>query len=409
MQIYQQHLWSALTTLTCFATARTLKQALAQHGSLSQLHDILQHLDLLDGFARAENVTLLAMTDAAILFLADWGINLTTTNPEVARSILQYHFLEGAYSSAAIGLHEDAQLIPSMLRPPHFTNVTNGPVVKLMRGDSRDSIGLESGLQNRLRTEEANVYYDGGIIHTIDRNLVLPHNLSETSNVGGLDEFWHLVEKSGSRVGLESLKDATFLIPSNNAIWNARPKLNMLTPTELAEVICNHALDQVLYHSAVGYENDNYATLYGDYITIRKTKHEIMIVNDVQVSRQDVLVYGGVAHIIDSVLIPEKLVRVDPSRSTTEDFPMVHAYSLNNIFPGCTIAWLLGFFVSQSVASPVFHGSLVLALYIVALFTSRRWQDAHRRFILRRTGNGGDSARVISRSADKDDEPCSAN
>lgn len=294
--------WTAFLTTTA---ARTLQETVAQHSSLHMLHGILDTLGLFSTFSKAENATFLAMTDTAIQFLTDWGIDLTAVDPDVARSILQYHVLEGRHSSAKIGEAAGAQLVHSILRPPHFTNVSAGPMVKLRRGEHGNSVLVESGLQTTFPIVEADIRYDGGIIHTIDRNLVLPHNLLETTNVGSLQAFWRLVERSKLQARLESLKDTTILIPSDNAIREALSSLEKLDPAELADVLANHALpNHILYHNAVGETVETYQTLNGQHITVRRSVAGHMLVNDAAVLRHDILIYGGIAHVIDGLLVP---------------------------------------------------------------------------------------------------------
>ncbi|KAF4440590.1 MFP1 protein [Fusarium austroafricanum] len=266
--------------LSC-ASAQSLGQALASHGSLSTLHGLLVDLDLLSGFEAAQNATLLAMTDEAIIGLANWGLNMSLIDAEIARGILKYHFLEGLYTSADPSLRADTQLVPSVLRPPVLTNVTDGPVVKLSAGGVSNSIRVESGLQKVLQTVDADIYYDSGVVHAIDSNLVLPHNISETTNIGKLLEFWGIIEKSQTRELLETLRDATIFLPNDKAVRKGRPVLDSLEPEQLAAVVLNHAIpNRVLHHTAFAGEEKEFTTLSGMKVRVRRDLKGHIRVND---------------------------------------------------------------------------------------------------------------------------------
>ncbi|KAK1522190.1 MFP1 protein [Colletotrichum costaricense] len=285
------------------ASAKSLSQALISHGSLSMLHDLLKDLDLLERFQTAERSTFLAMTDDALVGLANWGLNMSTIDPALASAILEYHFLEGVFTSSDPSLKTDAQLAHSVLRPPILTNVTDGPAVKLSIIDG--SLSAESGIQKVMPINESDITYDNGVLHTIDSNLVLPHNLSETTNLGNLHKFWDLVERSKTREILEAMKDVTVFLPDDKAVRQWSSALGSLTPEQLATIVANHAIpNRVLYHSAFSAEGNEYKTLSGMKVTVSRDSRGNIFVNEAKILKEDVLIFGGVAHILDGVLVP---------------------------------------------------------------------------------------------------------
>lgn len=287
------------------ASAKSLSQALISHGSLSMLHDLLKDLGLLEKFQTAERSTILAMTDDALIGLANWGLNMSTIDPALARAILEYHFLEGVFTSSDPLLKTDVQLAHSLLRPPILTNVTDGPVVKLSIID--DSLSAESGIQKVMQINESDITHDNGVLHTIDSNLVLPHNLSETTNLGNLYKFWDLVERSKSREILEAMKDVTVFLPDDNAVRQWSSALGSLTPEQLATVVANHAIpNRVLYHSAFSAGGNEYKTLSGMRVTVSGDSRGNIFINEAKILKKDVLIFGGVAHILDGVLVPSR-------------------------------------------------------------------------------------------------------
>lgn len=297
------------TTLQLTSTT-SLGQILRRHGSLSLLHEVLVKLDLLPGYEEAHNVTFLAMNDEAIMYLADWGVNLTQIDPNIARVILDYHIVEGAHlSEELLRQNHEHQIAHSILRPPVFTNVSDGPAVKLMSRRPHDANKLvtliaQSGLQSVSNIVDVDFRYDSSVLHVIDRNLVLPHNISETTNiVNKLHEFWRLIDKAQSRELLEELRDTTIFLPTDAAVQEVLPSLDSLTPEQLAAVIANHVVpNYVLYHTQFTSRAQEYSTLSGKTISVTRQSADNALVNGTNILEEDILIYGGVAHVIDEVL-----------------------------------------------------------------------------------------------------------
>lgn len=303
-----------ISTSLQLTSATSLGQTLRRYGSLSLLHQVLVELDLLSGYEEAYNVTFLAMNDEAITYLADWGLNLTRIDPNIARVIFDYHIVEGVHlSEELLRQNCELQIAHSILRPPVFTNVSDGPAVKLMSRRPHDAnkpatLIAQSGLQSISNIVDMDLRYDSGVVHVIDRNLVLPHNISETTNlVNKLHEFWRLINKSQSRELLEQLRDTTIFLPDDAAVQEALPALDLLTPEQLAAVIANHVVpNHVLYHTQFTSRAQEYSTLSGKTISVTRKSADKILVNKATILEEDILIYGGVVHVIDKVLFSEQ-------------------------------------------------------------------------------------------------------
>ncbi|KAF4843292.1 Fasciclin-like arabinogalactan protein [Colletotrichum siamense] len=268
------------------------------------LHDLLMELNLMSTFEAAKNSTLLAMNDDAFDYLANWGMNLSSIDPELARGIMKYHFLDGFYTSTNPLLGMGTQLIHSVLRPPILTNVSDGAVVKLTAADNENPFRVECGIQKVLPIVEADIYYDSGVLHTISENLVLPHNLSETTNLGNLERFWSLVQKAQMSELLESFRDTTIMLPSNEAMEKYKFHLESLGPADLRTTINNHVIpNRVLYHMNFGAGSEEVTAVSGLKLKLSRDSVGRLFVNHAQVLKQDVLIYGGVSHVLDNVLL----------------------------------------------------------------------------------------------------------
>ncbi|WDK10727.1 fasciclin domain-containing protein [Colletotrichum graminicola] len=267
------------------------------------LHDLLVELDLISMFEEARNSTLLAMNYDAFEYLAKWGMNLSSIDPEFARGIMKYHFLMGSYDSTNALLGIETQLVHSVLRPPILTNVSDGAVVKLTADDDEGPFRVECGIQKVLPIVEADIYYDSGVLHTIGENLVLPHNLSETTNLGNLDKFWSLLQKAQMSELLESLQDTTIMLPSNEAVEKCISQLESVTLGDLRATINNHVIPKrVLYHTAFETSGAEVTALSGLKLNLSRDSAGRLFVNQSRVLKQDVLIYGGVSHVLDKTL-----------------------------------------------------------------------------------------------------------
>lgn len=291
--------------LLSHATAQSLGSAIASQDSFSYLYNALVHHDLLETLNAARNSTYFAPNNDALQYLADFGINLTTTDPAIAKAIVLYGLTDGVHSSQSIIQSSQVQLARSALFPPLFTNVTDGQALKIRTNGTGNGAGivLETGLQILTKVVETDIPFDHGVMHGTSTNMVLPHNVSETAHLGHLDEFLHLLQGSGLEAEVNALADATVFIPHDKAISGLRPALDMMSKAQLAALIANHVVpNHVLYDSTLGGSRRTVKTLGGAEMTIERTERGQIVVNNVSVVRRDVLLYGGVGHIIDRIL-----------------------------------------------------------------------------------------------------------
>ncbi|MCJ1333574.1 hypothetical protein MMC10_010274 [Thelotrema lepadinum] len=306
MQISQALIiWTSV--LCSIALGGSLSSTVASHPSLSILHQLLVQFDLVETFDDFSNITLIAPTDEAYIALAEWGFNVSEVEPFVARALLTYHVLDGVHPAGSIPARgpESALVVHSLLQPPVLANVTRGAAVKLY-GDGDGGLAVESGLQVVGGVEQADVPFEGGILHLLNSSMVLPHNITATAQIGGLEEFLELMETVGSVEDLESLQDATLFVPDNMAIAGLKPLLGLLRPSQLAEVLGYHVVPgKVLYRDLLAMSNENFTTLQGAAVQVHSSGAGDIFVNNARLVRPDTMIYGGVLHIIDNLLVPE--------------------------------------------------------------------------------------------------------
>ncbi|KAF2795493.1 FAS1 domain-containing protein, partial [Melanomma pulvis-pyrius CBS 109.77] len=284
-------------------TAQSLKSILASHPALSIFQGFLEQFDLLHQFSSISNITILAPTNQAYLDLAQWGFNLSQVEPFIARALLTYHVLDGEWTSNSIPSSGMPQVVHTFLRPPILTNVSNGAAVKLYR--KGNDITSESGLQVLGGVEEADIKFENGVLHTLNSSMVLPHNISLTAELSGLTEFLEILSTAHSVTMLESSKDITVFIPHNTVLKRLGPLLRMLEPRQLSNILGYHVIPgKVLYKEMLCSGDNEFTTLHGAILNTRVDRNGTIFVNDGKMIRSDLLIYGGVAHVIDDVLVP---------------------------------------------------------------------------------------------------------
>ena len=306
-----------MTNLFAVTSAQSLKSTLSSHPSLSIFYSLLNQFDLLNSFNSFSNVTLIAPTDEAYRALAQWGFNVSEVEPFIARALLTYHVLDGTYTTESIPASDEKQVVHSLLQPPILTNVTNGAAVKLSR-DGGGGIAVESGLQVVGGVEEADIHFQDGVVHTLNSSMVLPHNISTTAQIGNLTDFLAAMDTARTVATLESLKDTTLFIPHNIAFAKISPLLRLLEPNQLASILEYHAVPgKVFYHESMEKGEASLKTLEGSPVRIHTDAVGRISVNHARIVRADLIIYGGVAHIIDDVLVPDLEAQHGSSESTT--------------------------------------------------------------------------------------------
>lgn len=294
---------SALVSLTAAASSSlSLDSALASQPDLSIFRSLLKQFDILDRAQSAKDSTIIAPNDDAYRALAKWGFNVSEVPAEVARALLTYHVLNGVHNSKSIQSSEDHRIAHTHLTPPVLTNVTEGAALKLYAVDR--TIMTESGLGVLGGVVGDETSYDHGVIHTLNSSMVLPHNISVTAELSGVTSFLDAMESNDMVSTLEGQKDVTLFVPVNEAMDKLEPALKLLSENQMAAVLANHAVPgKVLYHNKL--EEQTVKSLQGSELAIATGVGGTKLVNGAKIVRKDIIIYGGVMHLVDAVLTPE--------------------------------------------------------------------------------------------------------
>jgi uncharacterized surface protein with fasciclin (FAS1) repeats len=287
--------------LPALTSAQSLSTLLSTHPTLSTLHSLLKQFSLLDDFNALANITVIAPTNQAYLDLANWGFNVSQIPAPVARALFQYHVLDGEWElESIIG---KGRVVHTYLKPPVLTNVTAGAAVKLSNVDGR--IKTESGLGVVGGVEDLDLRFDGGVLHTLNASMVLPHNITMTAQINGLGKFLEFMDRAGLVEELEALRDITIFVPNDDAL--RKVDVGKMSKGQLASLLKGHVVpNRVLYGEVFG-EKGGYKSMNGREIDVRKTAGGALTVNGIKVVKEDVILYAGVAHFIDELLVADRV------------------------------------------------------------------------------------------------------
>lgn len=287
--------------LVAAGAAQDLGTVLNRYPSLSKFNHLLRQFNILDKLRSLSHITVLAPTNQAIQRLEDFGFDFNAVDPLVVQALFTYHVLNGAYSNGS--LNNVPQFVPTLLRPPMVTNVTGGAVVKAYTDG--DAAVFQSGLQMAARSTETDISFTGGLIHTIDSTLIFPHNISVTAAVAGLTSFLNALDAAAMVSTIETLADATVLIPTNEAFESIGCLDDFNSTEHLISTLRQHVIPSRVAYSPY-LSTSSVTTLQGTNLSITTSEDGSIFIEDARVVTPDLLIYGGVAHVIDKVLVPGK-------------------------------------------------------------------------------------------------------
>jgi uncharacterized surface protein with fasciclin (FAS1) repeats len=163
------------------------------------------------------------------------------------------------------------------------------------------------------------VNFTGGVIHIVDRVLVLPENTADTLAAANLSSLRGAINATNLFDTVNNTPDITIFAPSNEAIQNIGSALANLTTEQVSEVLTYH----VVTEGGIGYSStlENGTTLNtanGEELTITTNENGAIFVNNARVVASDILLANGVLHVLDEVLNPLNATTADPESDEGE-------------------------------------------------------------------------------------------
>lgn len=309
----------SLLALASFAYAQTnetvpdLAQALNSTSELSILNGVLAgNPELLASLGGLSNVTILAPSDAAFAQVDNATLSGLTANTGLLTALLQYHVLNGTYMASAIT--NTSAFVPTSLNNPMFTNVTGGQRVEAINRDG--NVTFYSGLLSNSSVTTADVNFTGGVIHIIDRLLVIPEAATDTLSAANLTSLRGALNATELIDTVNTTPNLTIFAPTNEAIQNVFSAFANLTTEQISDVLTYHVVSGLGYSS--GLENGTeLTTVNGESLTITIGEGGVFV-NNARVVVSDVLIANGVVHVIDEVLNPTNKTLADTSADEGE-------------------------------------------------------------------------------------------
>lgn len=143
-----------------------------------------------------------------------------------------------------------------------------------------------------------NVNFTGGVIHVIDHVLTLPQNVSTTLVNAGLSSLYGALNATGLLGTVNGLGNVTIFAHANAAFQRIGSALANASKTDLQAILTYHVHvgAEPLYSSSL--TNGSISTLNGASLNIQ-TGAGGVFVNGAKVVTPNVLIAGGVVHVID--------------------------------------------------------------------------------------------------------------
>ncbi|SMR49590.1 unnamed protein product [Zymoseptoria tritici ST99CH_3D1] len=304
MQFKNFFLAAAIAALTSAQDVPTLAAALNSTESLSSLNTLLgQYPDLLATLAGLTNTSIFAPSNEALetLMAQDGFAELAATDGYI-EALLTYHVVPAQLASANITA--TPAFVPTLLNDTTYSNVTGGQVIGLVLSGEGDNATAQviSGLAQRSNITTADVEVSTGYVHIIDSVLTLPVNITSTLTAANLTGLAGAVIFADLGDTLDSSEDVTVFAPTTEAFEAIASALENATAETVASILQYHVAPQIGYSSLLQ-NGSQLETLAGSNVNVTILDGEVFV-NSAKVIATDILVSGGVVHLIDAVLNP---------------------------------------------------------------------------------------------------------
>merc|ERR1712166_1491843 len=272
--------------------------SLSTMGGALQMAQFKPVLDALLAATPADPLTVFAPSNDALAAAITAGLDLAQV--ELVTATLQYHVIAGKISST--DLAEGLQFPATISSSASYVNIGGtGQVLGVTK--SADGVSINFGIPGvgefTAAVTAANVECSNGIVHIIDKVLMLPKLTSEVATTGGLTQLVNALTKAALADTVNTAASLTIFAPTDAAMvaagWDA------LDNETLASVLKYHVVAGTVAYST-GLSAGAITTLEGSDITVDLSSG--VKINDATVALANVLTKNGVVHIMDKVLIP---------------------------------------------------------------------------------------------------------
>lgn len=208
-------------------------------------------------------------------------------------------------------ISETPRFVPTFLTNSSYTSVTGGQRLGLQLVD--DKAIVISGLVASTTIVQADIAIAGGSwVHIIDSALSIPPTVSAAASAAGLSELASALEATDLLTTLNSASDITIFAPSNAAFDDTATDLATLSTAEAAAILGYHVVEGTVAYSSLLSDSMSVTSSTGQALSVTIDDDGQVFVNQARVIQANVLVAGGVVHVIDSVLDPNGAAVANP-------------------------------------------------------------------------------------------------
>ena len=154
----------------------------------------------------------------------------------------------------------------------------------------------------RLLTVLQDIAVSQGVVHIIDNFLTIPQNVSTTAIAAGLSSLAGALTTVDLVSTLDVAPDITVFAPDNEAFADIANILANLTTEQITSTLAYHVVNGTVAYSSDLVSGSQITTSTGDNVTITIDEDGDVYVNAAKVVTPNVLISGGVVHVIDAVL-----------------------------------------------------------------------------------------------------------
>ncbi|EEU33526.1 uncharacterized protein NECHADRAFT_105769 [Fusarium vanettenii 77-13-4] len=349
----------ALASLAMAVVAKSdLAALISSQDDLSTLASLLALVpDIAEALASASNITIFAPTNKAFNSVPrdiPEGEAIEFKNDSVAiGALLSNHVFQGYYPAEAVT--NKPMFVQTLLdatfvnqRQP-FGNFTGGQYNGIVK-DGGDIVVI-SGEETLSYVTEADIKLgDTVIIHKIDKPLSFGAPLQLFTRRDGLLKFNAALTAADlpynfGNIGYDSadklnISDFTVFVSNDAAFESIGSVLEGADLETLKEVLTYHIIDDVVFSTELA--NVTLPSLQGANLTFTVAEDGTAWVNGARIVFTNVLLFNGVAHVIDGVLNPGDAsfdrAAVEPAADPTDRLAFPDA-SPASVFPFSTVSY----------------------------------------------------------------------
>jgi len=256
--------------------------------------------------------TVFAPNDAA--FNAATWVN--TSKVADTTAVLQYHVVPGRIFASNLneGANFAVTALPNVLPYSNLGSARTGAIVQVSKNAGTVKVTWYypgAGAMYQATVVAADVNCSNGVVHIIDKVLMLPMGVVGAATTAGLSSLLTAVTDNGLATAVTTTAGLTIFAPTNAAFTAAANVIAALTPSQVVAVLQYHVVPAVAYSTELS-NNMMVPTLLGSNDASKLTVaigSGVTLKNNAgatlaTVTLTDVLTTNGVVHVINTVMVP---------------------------------------------------------------------------------------------------------